>query len=482
VRRSAGWAVLVIGLVASGLVLVFVLVADDSRPRRPVDTSSPEPPRSEPGRPDIVLILTDDQRWDTLWAMPTVQQLLVRHGVTFSNAFVVNSLCCPSRTSILTGDYSHTTGVYANLGPHGGFPVFDDGSTLATWLDAAGYDTGLFGKYLNLYPGRYVPPGWDSWTAFVMDPDVARHYYDYTVSEGTTVRGYGDAPGDYSTNVLADDAVGFIRSARGPMFLYFAPWAPHAPPIAAPGDEDTFANLKPARPPNFDEADVADKPRYVRRNPSFDRRGLQAVDSVRRGQYQTLVAVDRAVGRIVAALRETGRLDNTLIVFTSDNGFAWGEHRWTAKQTPYEEAIRVPLVISFPPLTPIARTEQRMALNIDLAPTIAELTGVDDHDPDGRSLVPIIAGAKETAWRDSFLIEHAHVFARPAPPSYCAVRTEDRLFVAYSTGEREYYDLSADPYELENRADDPRTRAAQAPLRARLHELCNPPPPGMSRP
>jgi N-acetylglucosamine-6-sulfatase len=392
---------------------------------------------AEPRRPDIVLILTDDQRWDSLWAMPNVRRLLVDHGVTFSNAFVVNSLCCPSRTSILTGDYSHTTGVYTNVRPDGGFPAFDDRSTVATWLDGAGYDTGLFGKYLNLYPGRYVPPGWDSWAAFVMAPDTTLHYYDYAISEGSSVRSYREAPQDYSTNVLAGDAVRFVRSARGPMFLYFATWAPHNPPIPAPGDERAFAGLRPARPPNFDEADLSDKPEYLRQVPHLGRAESADIDADRRDQYATLLAVDRAVGRIVAALRATGRLHNTLIAFTSDNGFALGEHRWWGKQIPYEESIRVPLVISYPPLTPVARTDPRLALNIDLAPTFAQLAGVSDHDAEGRSLLPLLSGAgRETPWRASFLVEHEHTFVRASPPSYCAVRTERQLYVRYSTGAR----------------------------------------------
>jgi arylsulfatase A-like enzyme len=471
------------GVIAIALVLVAAVIGGVAwTARGPTKTKGAiDAPRGAAHRPDIVLILTDDQRWDTLWAMPSVRRLLGAHGVTFPNAFVVNSLCCPSRTSILTGDYSHTTGVYTNVRPDGGFPAFDDRSTIATWLHSAGYETGLFGKYLNLYPGRYIPPGWDRWAAFVMDPDVALHYYDYAISEGSTIRHYGHAPEDYSTNVLADDAVRFVRSARGPMFLYFAPWAPHDPPIAAPGDEGAFADLRPARPPGFDEADVSDKPAYIRQLPAFGHGAIANVDAGRQGQLATLVAVDRAVARIVAALRETGRLDHTLIVFMSDNGFAWGEHRWRAKQTPYEESIRVPLVVSYPPLTDAPRVDPRLALNIDLAPTFAELAGVSDHGAEGRSLLPILAG-DDVTWRRSFLVEHEHARRRPSPPSYCAVRTEDSLYVDYASGEREFYDLRTDPYELDNRASDPTTQVARDRLQARLHELCNPPPPGMSQP
>jgi N-acetylglucosamine-6-sulfatase len=438
-------------------------------------------PAGAGGRPDIVLILTDDQRWDTLWAMPEVRRLLVADGATFSNSFVVNALCCPSRSSILTGDYSHTTGVYSNGGPHGGFPAFHDRSTIATWLHDAGYDTALIGKYLNEYPGRYVPPGWDTWNAMVMNAVVGNYYYVWSLSRGHQLIHYGNRPEDYSTNVLASRAVRFIDSADGPLFLYFAPWAPHGDPVPAPGDEDAFADLKPFRPPNYDEADVSDKPEYIRSAPAFGPVKTRYIDAYRRGQYQTLLAVDRAVGRIVDALQDTGRLDNTMIVFASDNGLVWGEHRWQNKQVPYEESIRVPLVIRYPPLTPEAATVSQLALNIDLAPTFADLAGVPTPHVDGRSLLPLLQG-KATPWRHDFLIEHERVDRRLPVPSYCAVRTTHELFAVYGTHESEYYDLRTDPYELQNRADDPHTLQARQALARRLHELCNPPPPRMARP
>ena len=438
-------------------------------------------PAASGGRPNIVLILTDDQRWDTLWAMPEVRRLLVADGATFSNAFVVNPLCCPSRSSILSGDYSHTTGVYSNGGPHGGFSAFHDRSTIATWLHDAGFDTGLVGKYLNQYPGGYVPPGWDTWNAMVMNPDAGGFYYDWSLSRGRQVIHFGDRPEDYSTNVLASRAVRFIRSADGPLFLYFAPWAPHGDPVPAPGDGDAFAGLKPFRPPSYDEADMSDKPEYIRSAPAFGRQKTRIVDAYRRGQYQALLAVDRAVGGIVDALRDTGRLDDTMIVFASDNGLAWGEHRWDSKQVPYEESIRVPLVIRYPPLTSEAATVPQMALNIDLAPTFAALAGVPAPYVDGRSLLPLLRGTA-TRWRRDFLIEHVRTDRRLPVPTYCAVRTTHQLFAVYVTGESEYYDLRTDPYELQNRAEDPHTLSARQALARRLHDLCNPPPPHMPRP
>jgi N-acetylglucosamine-6-sulfatase len=463
-----------VGTIGVSLVHTPVLPRPHSRPdvRITQDTSE---------RPDIVLILTDDQRFDSLWAMPNVQSLLVDHGMTFSNAFVVNSLCCPSRSSILTGNYSHTTGVYANAGAHGGFGAFHDRSTIATWLHDDGYDTGLVGKYLNAYPGKYVPPGWDHWNAFVMQPPRGNYYYNYALTSGTRIREYGDKPEDYSTGVLANRAVRFIHSAKGPMFLYFAPWAPHGSPVPPPGAQGAFGQVAPFRPPNFNEANASDKPRYIRGLRRLDEQKITDLDAFRRAQYQTLQGVDRAVGRIVAALRATGRLDHTMIAFMSDNGLAWGEHRWQNKQTPYEESIRVPLVISYPPLTGTPKTAPQMALNIDLAPTFARLAGVTPPGHDGRSLLPLLEGRPQ-GWRSSFLIEHAQVPSQLKVPSYCAIRTTHSLYVVYTTGEREYYDLITDPYELTNLAGDPSSAGAIAALAPRLHRLCDPAPPGMPRP
>src|SRR5438105_10197057 len=223
-----------------------------------------------PPRPSIVLILTDDQRWDSLWAMKQTKQLLVKPGVRFHNGFVVDPLCCPSRTSILTGEYSHTTGIYQNEPPHGGFADFKDSSTIATWLQAAGYRTGLVGKYLNGYENdTYIPPGWSQWAAFDGPGYLSAAYYHYKLNLDGNVVTEGHAPSDYSTDVLTNHAVSFIRSTSPyqPLFLYYAPFAPHDPAVSAPRYRDRFRNLEPYRPPNFNERNVSDKPAYIRNLP-----------------------------------------------------------------------------------------------------------------------------------------------------------------------------------------------------------------------
>ena len=441
----------------------------------PVRATARSPAPAADGRPNIVLIVSDDQRFDTLWAMPILTERLAARGVTFPDAFVTNPLCCPSRASILTGDYSHTHLVYRQDPPFGRFEWFDDRSTLATWLHDAGYRTGLFGKYLDGYQHAavtgYVPPGWDRWVAFVHSEQV-----DYQLTIDGELHAYGHAPGDHATEVLADQVVSFIRGSTGPLFVEFTPSVPHAPAIPSPGDEDAFADLAPARPPSFDEADVSDKPAWVRALPRLSPEQVSAIDAFRQDQYRSLLGLDRAIGRILDALQETGRLENTLIVFTSDNGILHGEHRWAKKEAPYEEAIRVPMVMRWDAdgWDAGAQMPGILALNIDLAPTIADAAGVTHPHTDGRSLLPVLEGS--APWRSDFLVEHLE--GTNPVPTYCAVRSQRWMYVRYTTGEEELYDLRADPYELENLAADPAERQVLEGRRARLLELCSPVPPG----
>jgi N-acetylglucosamine-6-sulfatase len=420
-------------------------------------------------QPNIVLILTDDQRADTLSAMPTVQAELVAKGVNFSNGFVANSLCCPSRASILTGLYSHSTGVYANKGARG-YRAFREDSTVATWLQGAGYSTAYVGKYINGYRGSHVPPGWSRWAAF-----AGAGFFNYWLNVDGAPVFHGSGPDDYSTDVLAGEAVSFIEQTPGAFFLVFSPFAPHSPATPAPRHANAFPTLAPWRPASYDEADVSDKPEWVRLLPRLTPERQAGLDRFRRSQLGSLLAVDDAVGAIVGALRRTGRLENTLIVFTSDNGIAWGEHRRSHKEDPYEESIRVPFVVRYDALNVPARVEPQVALNIDLAPTFAHLAGAAIPLVDGQSLLPLLT-VPGIPWRSDFLIEHLRT-ASSRIPTYCGVRTTSSLYVSYETGEEELYNLIADPYQLTNLATSPAARPTLRALRARLAQLCNPPPP-----
>jgi arylsulfatase A-like enzyme len=436
-------------------------------------------------KPNVVIILTDDQRYDTLAAMPKVQRDIVGKGVKFNQGFVVNSLCCPSRTSILTGNYSHTTEIWKDSPPYGGFEWFtnqtgDDQSTLATWLHRDGYRTGLFGKYLNGYLDQaaagYIPPGWDQWNAF----DRAG-YYNYKMFVRNDLRQFGDRRSDYSTSVLADQATSFIKDTKNaPFFMYFAPYAPHRPAEPSEQFEHAFKNIDPWRPPNYDERDVTDKPAFIRKDRDrLTKKKRRAIDRFRIRQYQTLLSADQAVGQLIKTLKETGELENTVIFYLSDNGLAWGENRWSSKKVAYESSIRIPFVVRYDGLNARSGTDQsHMVLNIDVAPTIVDLTGTRAPAMDGQSIVPLLEGSAED-WRSDFLIEHMAKKKTQPPPTYCAVRSERYLYVYYATGEEELYNLERDPGELRNRINDPALDIVRTTMQTRLKDLCKPHPPGL---
>ena len=414
-------------------------------------------------------------------------------GTTFSNFVVSTPLCCPSRASILRGQYAHNHGVLYNGGDNGGFSTFyrlgREDSTVANWLQTVGYRTALLGKYLNGYPEgadpAYVPPGWDQWSSFVWrnKQDTEEGFYvDYQMSEDGKLVSYGSRPEDYSTDVLSAKATDFVArtaEANQPFFLYLAPYTPHEPATPAARHAEAFADVTAPQPPSFDEADIGDKPSFVRDLPKFDTGQVQQIDELYRRRLRSLLAVEEMVGSLISTLQTTGTLDNTYVFFASDNGFHLGEHRLAqGKVSPYEEAIRVPLIVRGPGV-PVGRVEDRLALNVDLAPTCAELAGaVPAGFVDGRSLVPLLRGEVPATWRQAVLLEtfgrknsrdrpvnRRAAAARATPgesegklrdsvlvPSYTALRTADLLYVEYEGGERELYDLGEDPYELENLA------------------------------
>jgi arylsulfatase A-like enzyme len=457
-------------LVGASLCLAFGVARDSSS----AASSAGGSPRL-----NVVVIVSDDERLDANRRMRNVTRLLAREGVRFARYYTTTSECCPSRASILTGQYPHHTGVVANFGPHG-YPSFDESSTLATWLHDAGYTTALVGKYLNDYTlsgNHHVPPGWDRWVAIDSIPE--ERYYRYTLNENGRLVDYGRRPADYSTSVLTGKALDVIRSARKPFFLYFAPVAPHLPAIPAPRDRESIRTLPPLRSPAFDEADVSDKPWQARFERTFTPRGAAYdLDDVRRRQLETMRSLDRSVGAIVGELRRQRLLRSTVVVYVSDNGFLWGEHRLGGKIWPYEESIHLPLVIRTPWRGGDGAVDRHLALNIDLAPTIAALAGVRPGLPqDGRSLVPFLRG-QDPPWRVDGLVEYRGPgqLRRGGSPPFRAVRTRRFLYVAYDNGWRELYDMRRDPWQLVNEADTPRYAPPQAYLARRLATLAQAPP------
>ncbi len=434
-----------------------------------------------------MLILSDDQRFDTMNVMPNVRHLIGDKGVRFENAFISNSLCCPSRASILTGLYSHGNGTYQNLGPFGGFASFDDSSTLATWLTPT-YDTALFGKYLNGYmePAHttmYVPPGWDRW--YGLAEDASKYYgFDQLISDGAgtpAIESFGHEPGDYSTNVLTRQAVKFIEVDHGgdPFFLYFAPNAPHGPVVPAPGDKRRSRSIRIERSPNFNELDMSDKPPHAADIPRLSANARERMDRRFREQKRALIGLDTAVGKLLDALRREKALANTMIVYMSDNGFLFGEHRWVWKGVPYEEAIHVPMYIRYDRMIETPGDRHDLVVNIDVAPTIMDAAGLVPPGPwDGSSLLPLLDGQGPSSWRTDFLLEHLDDGrGRHHVPTMCGIRSEDFAYMWYGRSGEELYDLSDDPYELHNLASDPDHASTLTAMRARVTQLCSPPPP-----
>ena len=486
-------------LALSSLALILGVVSPTGA--RPLETSGAGgtvTPNSD--RPNLILILTDDERWDEMVNMPTVQSDLVAHGIDFTNAFVVNPSCCPSRTTLLTGEYSHGTDVYTNKPPHGGFQTFEpeENSTLATWLHDSGYYTGLIGKYLNGYDVTqvpHVPPGWDDWQALTLGTDEGGNgeYYNYTLSNNGTAEFHGKSTKNYSTNVLGQKAVSFINGAPSnqPLFLYFAPYAPHTPIKVAKAYKTSCGSLTWTTPPSFNEATdtLKTKPKYVRRHDLLTQLQIDKINKHRLQDCQSLLSVDQWVGSITDALQSTGRLENSMIVFMSDNGYLFGEHRISGKEVPYDESIRVPMVVRYDALTaPFAgTTDGNLVLNLDIAPTFADAAAVQPSGGvtmDGQSMLPLLSDPN-APWRDHFLIEHWGA-SDGGVPAYCAVRTADWKYVMYSTGEQELYYLSGNaadgdgPYELENQVTNlaPLYQSALTNLRSIDKQMCNPQPPG----
>jgi arylsulfatase A-like enzyme len=415
-----------------------------------------------PGGPNVVVIMTDDQRVDDLAAMPAVRSLVVRPGAYFTRSYASFPLCCPSRATFLTGQYAHNHGVLDNRPPRGGYRALDGAETLPVWLQRAGYETAHVGKYLNGYGvlrPREVPPGWDEWQGSV---DLSTYSYrGYTLNEnGRLVN-----PGRYQTDELTRRAVRFVRRADAPFFLSVAYLAPHealtgplpefgAGPgcrgsaIPAPRHARRFARRSMPIPPSFDEADVSDKPSFVRALPRLSARGRVLIERAWRCRRESLLAVDEGVERIAAALHRSGELRRTLLIFTSDNGFFLGEHRLPEnKINVYEEAVRVPLAMRGPGV-PAGRRVPDPVANVDLAPTILDAAGAEAGlQMDGRSLLPLVRRPGRHMDRPILLENLSRPF-EARYTGYAAVRTSDLVYAEYANGEREAYRLRRDPHQL----------------------------------
>ena len=438
------------------LVVVVGLVASSTSAVSAAVVSTP---------PNVVVIFTDDQTFENQRVMAATNRLLGERGTTFSNAVVNVPVCCPSRATLLTGQHSRNHGVLGNHWPRGGYAKLDHSNTLATWLDEAGYFTAFTGKFMNEYGAGQVdvsvPPGWDDWFVHVGAGNI---YGGYTISDDGVAVHFGDTDENYSTDVYGEHAQAVIEQAAGddPFFLMVGTGAPHGArnQLAQPARRHVgvFDDEPLPVPPSFNERDVSDKPAAVQELPRLERRDRAAIRDRYRRRLESLLAVDELVSDVFAALEATGEIDNTLVIFTSDNGWLEGQHRIPAgKSRVYEESIRVPLIIMGPGF-PAGATIDVPVSNIDIAPTIVAATGATARrSMDGVSLLDIVSDA--AAFSDRHLLVEMH-----GSDSFSAVRTSEWIYVENTTGEIELYDLRNDPHQLASRHND----HSVAHVRARL--------------
>jgi N-acetylglucosamine-6-sulfatase len=418
--------------VSTSLLAVFALLFACALPAEPASK-----------KPNVLLVLTDDQPATTVRHMPKLERLVAEQGVSFRHAYVVDPLCCPSRATILTGKYTHNHDITNNHARRGGARKFRrEGlhrDTIGTRLKEAGYSTGYFGKWMNGYEGRHVPPGWDAWFAFsghMNKPDS----YDVN-SNGrskTFLREYNE------TDLLRDEAAAFVENNRGnPWLAVVATHAPHGPYWPPKRHAQRFDGVKLPKTPAFDEDDLSAKPKSYRRGHLTDgeRRKLRRAYE---GKLKALQGVDDLVEELIDTLERTNQLEDTYVIYLTDNGYLLGEHRHDAKGKPYEGSIRTPLLIRGPGV-PAGEKRGELVANVDLAPTIAEWANANPpENSDGRSLAPLLSTSRSDSWRGALLIEHF------VGSDWAGLRTPRYTSVEHEGGEKELYDLKEDPHEIDS--------------------------------
>jgi arylsulfatase A-like enzyme len=433
-----------------------------------------------PSRPNVIVVETDDQTAESIRVMRNVNALIGGQGATFKNNFVNHSLCCPSRATFLTGQYEHNHGIVDNEGQQGGFVRFQAlhrDNHLGVWLENAGYYTATIGRYLNGYDNLNVPPGWSEWHVAI---GRGQAVYNYNLNENGAKVFYGQKPADFKQDVFSRLAVNFVnrRAPQAqPFFLWLTYTAVHVagpnpnpnPPSdcagtahPAPRHAHAFDSEPLPMSPNFNEADVSDKPAAIRGLPRLSAGQIADIRRTYRCELESLLSVDEGVKRIVDALAANHELGNTLLVYTSDNGYFHGAHRVPReKGRIYDESIRVPLQIRGPGI-PKGTDIRALSTNADLAPTVVDAANATPGLPmDGRTLIPVAQDPAVAQGRE-LLVEQ---------PNFAAIRTGRYMYVEWNNGERELYDLSNDPFELRSRHATPAYASVRAQLAARLHEL-----------
>ena len=462
---------------------------------------------------NVIFILTDDMTSSELAGMPNVMSEIAGQGTSFNRAYVSFPLCCPSRATMIRGQYMHNHGVRGNFPPQGGWPKYQphEANDLPVWLHGAGYHNVHIGKYMNGYPTQNgilpVPLGWDEWYGKVSEDAL---YFNYQLIEKTSPGGtpritfYGDQPLDYQTDVFGDRAVDFVKDhpvSQEPFLLDLWFNSPHGPFDPAPRDLFRLAGAPLPKLPAFNEKDITDKPRWFQRQARKRLSGAQIklIDNERRRAQEQLLSVDESVGELIQALRGDGILDDTYIIFSSDNGFFRGEHRITSgKYLPYDPSSRVPLLIRGPGI-PAGGVSNELVWNGDITQTILQIaSGSEDPALDGRSLLPFAQNPALRSTRAILLegdtgaggteVESAQTSAARArearvgvlgkrgvrnldqepnaiksattegAPAYRSIRTDRYEYTVYANGQTELYDMWRDPAQLRSLARDPRYR------------------------
>jgi len=404
------------------------------------------PDSDQPPPPSIVLVVTDDQRWDTLWAMPMLQQAMLDDGLQFDAGYVTTPLCCPARGSLFSGGFlPHRSGVQENSSPNGGFDSFDDSVSIGVRFHDAGYRTAMLGKYLNqyTYDAPYIPPGWDRFAV----PLIGVDWYAYDAAEGgTDEEGTVLEVEQYYAEYLHDAAMEFLDEAGDePFFLYLNYFASHDPSTPAEEDDEVYDGER-WRGGAFNEGDFTDKPDFMQDVEELDEATIAEWDETYEDGLESLLAVDRSVAGIVDALEASGRIDDTVLVFTSDNGFLWGEHRLYSKGYAYQESLRVPLVVRMPGGATGLDSDHMVAITLDIPATLYDIAGID-APTGGQSFLPILQGTEPDDWRDSVPLQ---AYGLGGCPAYAGIVTPEWKYVEYVSGEVELYNLEADPIEARN--------------------------------
>ncbi|HEU6445250.1 MAG TPA: sulfatase [Gaiellaceae bacterium] len=476
-KRPGAWGVLAasFSVLALSAALVSLLAQGEAA------QASPSGLEQAQTRPNVLVLMTDDQTAESIRVMTNVNAMLAAQGTTFVNSFASFPLCCPSRTTFITGQYGHNHTIMGNAAPSGGYNKLapTHANSLPAWLRQAGYHTVHVGKYLNGYGQARpteVPAGWVEWYGST-DPSTYR-FYNYTLNENGRLVTYGTGAANYQTDVYSRKAVELIRRhahSTQPFFLSVAFLAPHsggprdaddpanqATPSPAPRHRNRFASEPLPVPPSFNEADVSDKPASIRGLTPIPQARINGITENYRQRLESLLAVDEGIRDILAALDASGELSRTLIVFTSDNGFFHGEHRVRdGKVRVYEPSVRVPLILRGPGVPAAARRASLVA-NVDLAATILDAANArPGRRPDGHSLLPFARDPLLRSGRDILL----------ETTTYTAIRTPRYVFVQHGNGEQELYDLARDPHQLQSLHADPSRLALRNDLAARLARL-----------